>query len=123
MRTLKRHFRGLASYHQGRAAEKLVIEEYVRRGAEILDTRWRGTAGEIDIVLQLNGVVVFVEVKSSQSLAGAAASLSRHQQLRILAAAEEYIGDLDAGLLTDMRVDVALVSGGKTEIIEGAMGP
>ena len=68
-------------------------------------------------------VVVFVEVKQSASHDTAAANLSPRQQDRILAAAEEYLGTLDGGLLTEMRVDVALIDGrGFLKVIEGALG-
>jgi len=67
-------------------------------------------------------VIVFVEVKSSGTHDAAAASLSVRQQLRIMAAAEEFLGTRPAGLLTEMRVDVALVAGGVVQLIEAALG-
>ncbi len=118
-----RKHRGAMNEAAGRAAEDQVAAFYAARGLRPLATRWRGKAGEIDLVFRDGMVVVFVEVKQSASHDTAAANLSPRQQDRILAAAEEYLGTLDGGLLTEMRVDVALIDGrGFLKVIEGALG-
>ena len=122
MTVLERSLRGKLNNRSGRTAEVAVAARYMDLGARLLATRWRGKAGEIDLIFEACGVVVFVEVKSSDCFEKAAASLSVRQQLRIMAAAEEYIGSLPTGLLTEMRVDVALVAGGAVQVIEGALG-
>ena len=111
--------RGLRSYAAGLAAEDQVAAHYVSIGGQELARRWRGSRGEIDLIFQLGGQIVFVEVKASRTLERAANALSRAQLLRIHASAEEYCGSLKSGSLTDMRIDVALVSaGGKIEVLE-----
>jgi len=122
MATLERIHRGRTANCAGRAAEEQVAARYAGLGAELLEARWRGRAGEIDLIFEHLGVVVFVEVKSSSDHRKAVASLSVRQQLSIMAAAEEYLGRRPDGLLTEMRVDVALVAHGRIEIIEGALG-
>ena len=122
MAVLDRSHRGRLNECSGRTAESAVAARYVARGAKLLAQRWRGAAGEIDLIFEQAGVVVFVEVKSSTTHAAAAASLSARQQLRIMTSAEDFLGTQPAGLLTEMRVDVALVAGGVVEVIEAALG-
>ncbi len=84
--------------------------------------RWRGTGGEIDLVMERDGQVVFVEVKKSTTHARAAESLSRKQIARLLQSAEHCLGGFPRGSLTPMRFDVALVDGaGRIDILQNAL--
>ncbi|MBT8155029.1 YraN family protein [Epibacterium ulvae] len=118
-----RHHRGQRSHHAGVAAEEAVLRQYELLGFALLDKRWRGGAGEIDLILRKATQVVFVEVKTSRTHAEAASHLSAHQQARIYRAAEAYVaqsGDLQT---CDLRFDAALVDGqGQIEILENAFG-
>lgn len=114
--------RGSMGHAGGQAAERQVERAYADRGARCLARRWRGAGGEIDLIFEMTGDIVFVEVKSSRSHAGAAARLSPRQAARLMAAAEEYLGTQPRGALTPMRIDVALVDGqGRIEIVENAL--
>ncbi len=116
-----RHARGRTAYHAGLLAEASVADHYQRAGYDLVETRWRGKAGEIDLVLRKNGQYIFVEVKASKDFGRAAERLSRRQMDRICLAACEYCGRLPTGLSTDMRLDAALVDQfGRIEIIENA---
>lgn len=109
--------KGLTAYYAGLAAEDQVAKHYERLGAEVLDTRWRGEGGEIDLILRLAGIAIFVEVKKSRDMTSAADMLSATQVTRIMVAAGEYMAV--KGLLGDMRVDAALVDQqGAVEVIE-----
>ena len=115
--------RGRMADASGRAAEDIVAAFYERRGARLIHKRWRGKAGEIDLIFCEALVVVFVEVKSSGAHESAAAALSPKQQARIMLAAEEFAATLSTGSLTKMRFDVALIDRrGGLKIIEGALG-
>ncbi|MEM6890699.1 MAG: YraN family protein [Pseudomonadota bacterium] len=121
--SLNREARGRLSHHAGVAAEESVIRLYRSRGHALLAHRWRGAAGELDVVMRAGGTVVFVEVKHSKNFPGAAASLTERQIGRLLTAASEFLGSEPAGLLTDARFDLALVDGtGEIEIHENALG-
>lgn len=100
---------GAVSYHAGLSAEDQVTRRYVRDGHVILSRRWRGKCGEIDLVAEKDGTVVFIEVKKSRSHTQAAERLSQRQLHRIFRSAEDFIGHLPAGSNTDCRVDVALL--------------
>ncbi|WP_232844988.1 YraN family protein [Paracoccus onubensis] len=104
-------------------AEDRVASRYNAQGYDILARRWRGRAGEIDLICQIGDCLVFVEVKSSRSHACAGERLSRRQMDRICRAACEFCGDRSAGLLSEMRFDAALVdASGRIDVIENAFG-
>jgi putative endonuclease len=112
---------GARSYHAGLAAEDQVAQHYMRSGRVIAARRWRGQAGEIDLIARDGAVVIFIEVKQSRSHAFAVEHLTQRQFARIYRAAEEFLGGEPAGELTEVRFDVALVnSTGQIEIIENA---
>ena len=112
---------GATNYHAGFAAEDIVASDYARRGHRIAARRWRGSGGEIDLVMRDGAQVVFVEVKTSRSFARAATHLTRRQMDRICASASEFVAGEPGGQLTDMRFDLALVDGrGACRVIENA---
>lgn len=118
-----RRGRGRVNYHAGVTAEDSAARACVGRGHKVLKRRWRGRGGEIDLITQSNGEVVFVEVKRSKTHDSAAFRLGTKQQRRLMASAEDYIGRQPEGLLTPMRIDVALVDQfGEVSFIENAVG-
>jgi putative endonuclease len=118
---MTRQLRGQRAYHAGVAAESAVVQFYERAGRSVAAQRWRGTAGEIDIVARDGAEVIFIEVKQSATHALAAEHLTRRQMGRIYAAASEFLAGEPAGQLTPSRFDVALVDAqGRIEILENA---
>ncbi len=117
-----RQSRGKMAYLGGQAAEDSVAAHYERHGYEIAKRRWRGKAGEIDLILRKDNAVIFVEVKKGPDFARAAERLGPRQTARLCRAAEEFIGQEPNGALTDMRIDVGLVDAiGAVEILENAL--
>lgn len=122
MPTSRTH-RGAMSFHAGLAAEGRIAQDYERRGFPVARQRWRGTQGEIDLIVEDGDGLIFIEVKQSRNFESAAQRVSQRQMQRIYACAEEYLGTQPRGSLTDVRFDVALVNGyGETQIIENAFG-
>lgn len=118
-----RRIEGRRGYHAGLSAESSVARDYERRGLPIARHRWRGEAGEIDLIAHDGDGLVFIEVKKSRSFACAAERLSARQISRLQTAAEEFLGTQPGGALTDVRFDVALVNGrGEMRVIENAIG-
>ena len=112
---------GRVSHLAGQVAEEAVARIYDRSGRAIAARRWRGEAGEIDLIAREGAEVIFIEVKKSTSHAAAAERLSRRQMARIWGAASEFLAGEPAGQLTPSRFDVALVDvHGQVEIIENA---
>ena len=112
---------GATSYHSGLAAEEQVAQLYSRSGRPVCARRWRGSAGEIDLIARDGAEVIFIEVKKSGSHARAAESLSQRQMTRVCNTASEFLSGEPAGQLTKARFDVALVdSFGRIKILENA---
>jgi len=113
--------RGLVNYHAGHAAEGSVARHYEDRGITICTRNWRGITGEIDLIGRQGDVVVFVEVKQSRTHDLAASHISQAQIGRIFATVDEFLAGEPNGLLTDVRIDLALVDGqGRIEVLENA---
>lgn len=113
---------GLTPHLSGKAAEDAVLAAYCAQGHRLVCRRWQGPGGEIDLVFEKAGEVIFVEVKSSRSFAAAAAHLTARQIGRLLASAEAGLGFFAAGALTPMRFDLALVDrSGRIEVIANAL--
>ncbi len=115
---------GRISYETGKAAEEQVARLYVREGFAILARRWRGPAGELDLVVERDGEVIFVEIKASRDFGRAVASLTQRQIHRIYRSAAHFLGFLASGQETPCRFDVALVNRlGEIERISNAIVP
>ena len=108
---LARRDRGQRAYRSGLAAEDRAAALYTGAGLTLLDSRWRGKGGEIDLILSDEGVIVFCEVKQARSHDAAIASLRPAQLHRIHMAASEYLGRCPDGQLSETRFDMATVDG------------
>jgi putative endonuclease len=112
---------GAVSYHAGLCAEDSVAQVYQRAGQQIVARRWRGSAGEIDVIVRDGDKIIFIEVKKSRSHSAAAERLSPRQMQRIWQTASEFLGGEPRGQNTDSQFDVALVdSVGRIEILQNA---
>jgi putative endonuclease len=118
----RREDTGRSNYLAGQAAEDAVLRHYEALGLTLAQARWRGKAGEVDLILRDGDELVFVEVKHSRNFDSATARLLPKQVARLMRAAEEFAGGEPKGLLTEMRFDVALVNGqGAVHILENAL--
>ena len=77
----------------GLLGEDLAVRELERRGYAILARRYRTRFGEIDIVAEDRGVVVFVEVKARRNAryGSAVEAVSWWKQRRISTMALDYL--------------------------------
>ena len=105
-----RQSRGKAAYLSGLAAEESVLRAFEARGADLIERRWRGASGEIDLIFLENGVHVFCEVKAARTFEKAMERLRPAQMRRIHAAASEYLAHAPMGQLSEMRFDLAVVN-------------
>lgn len=116
-----RQARGRLANLSGAMAEDAVVAHLQRCGLRIAERRWRGRAGEIDLIAQDGDCLVFVEVKQARSHHDAAHRLGRMQMDRICRAAEEYCAADAPGAACEMRFDVALVDEvGRVEMLVNA---
>lgn len=118
-----RRERGLRAYLSGCAAEDAALRAYEARGAHLLEQRWRGTGGEIDLILREPDSYVFCEVKAAMSFDLALERIRQGQVQRIFTAASEYLGHTPEGQLAPVRFDLVLVNGmGDLRLMENALG-
>ncbi|HEY9038711.1 MAG TPA: YraN family protein [Roseovarius sp.] len=116
-----RRDRGKRAYNSGLAAEERAVALYIAAGLRLLETRWRGKSGEIDLIFADGDEIVFAEVKQARSHDAAIASLRPAQMRRIHAAGSEYLAHCPKGQLSDVRFDLAVVdNAGRCDILEGA---
>lgn len=100
----------------GDAAESIALAHLSTSGLKLLETNYRTPGrggGEIDLIMKdLNGTLVFIEVRqrASQSHGGAGASVTAVKQRRIVFAAQHYL--MRFKTLPPCRFDVLLVHGG-----------
>jgi putative endonuclease len=77
----------------GERAEQIAALYLQRKGLALIQSRYRCRWGEIDLVLRDRGTIVFTEVRlrHSRTFGGAAYSVDRRKQSRIIAAARHYL--------------------------------
>lgn len=93
----------------GRHAEAAAEAALAAEGFRPLARRIRTGAGEIDLVMEHAGLLVFVEVKARPSLAEAAFALGPRQQARLMAAAEAWMAANPGHGAAGVRFDLLLV--------------
>jgi putative endonuclease len=121
--TAPRRDKGRRAWLSGVHAEMAAADAYARGRAQVLEARWRGQGGEIDLILRAGATYVFCEVKKAPDPDTACARLRPAQVRRLHAAAAEYLGGRPEGQLADCRFDLAAVdAAGRVEIRENAFG-
>lgn len=77
----------------GRHGEELAAGHLSRHGYRILERNWRCARGELDIIAQLPGLVVVVEVKTRRSLrfGHPLESITDEKALRLRRLAKEWM--------------------------------
>jgi putative endonuclease len=77
----------------GARAEELCAELLRRAGLRVLARNWRCRHGEIDLVAEEGGTLVFAEVRLRRDgrFGGAAESVTSAKQARLIAAARLYL--------------------------------
>ncbi len=81
---------------RGKRAEQIAEQLLVRHGLTILERNYRCRDGEIDLIADDRGTVVFVEVRlreerKSGDFGGAGASITPAKQRRIIKTAHHYL--------------------------------
>lgn len=95
---------------RGRAGEEATAAVYERRGYRLLTRNWRCAAGELDLVLERDGILVFCEVKtrSGPGFGGGWESVTWEKRRRIRRLAELFLLASDQRP-NSVRFDVASV--------------
>ncbi len=98
-----------ASEARGRRAETRAAEALAAEGFAEIARRVRTGAGEIDLIVERDGLVVFVEVKARATLGEAAVALGARQRARLLAAGGAWLAANPAFGAAGVRFDLLLV--------------
>lgn len=94
---------------RGAQAEQWAAQHLQQRGMKLLARNYRGRFGEIDLIMQDDTALVFVEVRLRRNadFGGAAASIDARKQQRIIRTAQQYLSAL--ARTPPCRFDVVLM--------------
>jgi putative endonuclease len=116
----------VATLPVGVRGEDAAADDYRRRGYRIVARNWRCRLGELDLVAERRGVLVFCEVKSRRggaALGGGYAAVTWRKQAKLRALAEVFL-HATGSRPQAIRFDVAsvVVQGGRStvEVFEDA---
>jgi putative endonuclease len=110
-----------ARAEHGAAAERLAARYLEAHGLRVIGRNLRWPDGELDLVCEHGGTLVFVEVRLRRDsrFGGAAASVGRTKQARLIRAAQHYLAGPGRGARSrPARFDVIALSGLNVDGIE-----
>jgi len=119
---------GSDAQRRGHAAEQHACEFLLARGLQVLAVNLHCRAGEIDLVARDGEVLVFVEVRQrgSPKFGGAAASVNRPKQARLIRTARYFLPRLARHCFEERtppcRFDVITQEAGEMRWIRDAFG-
>jgi putative endonuclease len=92
-------------WNRGMAAEQAAAALLTAQGYDIIAHRLRTPAGEIDLAVRKDEMLVIVEVKARRTTTGGLEAVSRRQRQRLTAAAEWLLGDKPELAACSVRFD------------------
>ncbi len=111
----------------GKEGENLAREFLIEKEYNILEQNWRSGHREIDIIAELNGELIVVEVKVRKSIGTERLEehIPRSKQQRLIRSAEAYLKwkQLDVGVRFDVIFLIGERGQYKIEHIENAFSP
>ncbi len=95
----------------GDSAESQACDHLQQQGLTLIERNYRTRRGEIDLIMQQDRTLVFVEVRlrANDQFGSAAESITSRKQSRIIAAAQHYLQQQPSSLAC--RFDVVAISG------------
>ncbi len=106
---------------EGQAGEDAALEYLQRQGLKLLQRNFRCKGGEIDLILQQQDSLVFVEVRKRKDAGygGAAASVTARKQARLILAAQVFLQRYRVP--PACRIDVVAIDGDRISWIRNAI--
>jgi len=94
----------------GKLGESLAARELERRGYRIVERNWRCPSGEIDLVAEKDGALIFVEVRTRRGSERGTPqeSVTPAKQAKLIELAQTYCQQTE-GDDRDWRIDVVAV--------------
>ncbi len=107
----------------GRAGEKRAVDFLKKKGFKILKTNYKVPVGEIDIIAEDDGVIVFIEVKtrSSDNYGNPCEAVDRKKQEKYYLTATFYL-QKEKKTDRECRFDVIEIENGQINHIFNAFG-
>lgn len=101
----------------GKASEQLACSYLEARGLQVLKRNYRCFRGEIDLIMQDNHDIVFVEVRTrnNPNYGNALDSINAPKQKKIIAAARHFLGKKNWLDKVNCRFDVIGISYAQTK--------
>jgi putative endonuclease len=95
----------------GGAGEAAAADFLARRGVQILERNVRYVNGEIDLVAEAGGIVLFVEVKRRRDAerGTSAEAVTPRKRARVVRAARRWLLENPARAVRDVRFDVVAI--------------
>ncbi|MGU3414734.1 YraN family protein [Enterobacteriaceae bacterium C23F] len=116
---------GKLNKQTGDAWEQQARRFLVSKGLRFVAANVRSRGGEIDLIMKDGAVTVFVEVRyrASARYGGAAASVTRSKQTKLLQTARLWLARHNGSFeTTDCRFDVVAFTGSQIEWLKNAFG-
>lgn len=112
---------GLEGHISGRGGEHIAEEYLKRRGAEIIGKNFKAAGGEIDLIVKMDGRIVFVEVKArfGSRYGTPGEAITPAKTARVRRAATAWLKK-NGGMQQPVRFDALLVSEDGVKHIPGA---
>ncbi|MDQ1439049.1 MAG: putative endonuclease [Acidimicrobiaceae bacterium] len=106
----------------GLSGEDMAAAWYEAKGFEVLARNWRCREGELDLIVRDGRMYVFCEVKArtSDAFGVAAEAVTHDKQQRLRRLAARWLESDAPALAREIRFDVAAVTDGRLEVLEGA---
>lgn len=100
----------------GKEGEQLAREYLIKNGYAILETNWRRGKNEADIIAYMEGVIVFVEVKTRSSVEHGQPEefVDRYKQRAYIHLANSYV--IEQQRDEEVRFDIIAIEMAGTEI-------
>ena len=110
----------------GQKAENTALDFLRQQGLGLVERNYRCRGGEIDLIMQVDGVLVFIEVRqrSSVRFGSALESVDSRKRARLLHSAQHYLRHHPESCRGPCRFDVVAIEGeaGKIRWIQNAFG-
>ena len=96
----------------GPQAESLACKYLQNQGLLLVEKNYRARRGEIDLIMQHNDCLVFIEVRfrHSQAFGGAGGSITAAKLQKIQLAALAYMQNKRSGTAEPMRIDAVTIA-------------
>jgi putative endonuclease len=110
----------MSNHASGIKAEEQALIFLSSRGFSLLHKRFKTKAGEIDLIVSKDTIIIFCEVKKRKTLDEAAYAVTPRAQSRIRLSAEIWLAENPDHAHKDLRFDCVFVLPTSIEILENA---